>query len=429
MKQKNLILIVVAVVCGAVAAVLVATQLSAKGTKAAKVEEMVDIPVAARDIAIGTRIPAKDVEQYFTMKKFPKEALPQAYVADTQEIVDKRTMRPIRMGETLNPADISATGFIQPPDGHSLMTAPITLERGASGFALPGTRVTVLATKKSQKKNMDIVFPLFVDILVLAVDTFPSAPPAQPNGQGGGQPGQGGGATAAGFQNMSMVSFAVTPEDSVLMNMAADGATLRFALPDQDEKKKDAVVEEYKKMRPSTDKIRKIFGDDWSDEKPTPSEDPTPKVEVLKVKVPTEKIEEGTEITDELLEKKFKLVDFPKTFVVDGAAYEDKDLIGKFAVADLAAGMIAPKDHLAKTKKAKVNPVVSTGEFAATKTGVPENDVAYPKADTDTLPVPARKEYTYVKIVTPQGTVVHKYEVTAKGNVYVGVVTPGLDNE
>jgi hypothetical protein len=182
-------------------------------------------------------------------------------------------------------------------------------------------------------------------------------------------------------------------------------------------------------MRPSNDKIKKIFADDWSDEKPTPSEDTTPKVEILKVKVPTEKIEEGTEITDELLEKKFKLVDFPKAFVVDGAAYEDKDLIGKFAVADLAAGMIAPKDHLAKTKKAKVNPVVSTGEFAASKASVPEGDVAYPKAETDTLPVPAKKEYTYVKVVTPHGTVVHKYEVTPKGNMYVGVVTPGLSDD
>jgi hypothetical protein len=43
--------------------------------------------------------------------------------------------------------------------------------------------------------------------------------------------------------------------------------------------------------------------------------------------------------------------------------------------------------------------------------------------------VPLKKEYTYVKVVSPQGTVVHKYEVTPKGNVYVGVVTPGLDTE
>lgn len=428
MKQKNLILIAVAVVCGAVAAVLVATQLNAKGASTAKVEELVDIPVAARDIPIGTRIPAKDVEKYFTIKKFPKEAVPPQYVADTQELVDKRTMRPIRMGETLNPADISATGFIAPPDGHVLFTAPITLERGASGFALPGTRVMVIATKKSQKKNIDIVFPLFLDVLVLAVDTFPSAPPANPQG-GGGQPPQGGGATAAGFQAMSMVSFAVTPEDSILLNMAADACTLRIALPDQDEKKKDPVVEMYKAMRPTNQEIRRIFADDWSHEKKPTEEENTPKLEMAKVKVPAEKIEEGAEITDEVLEKKFKLVDFPKAYLADGAAYEDKDLIGKFAVADLVAGMIAPKDHLAKTRKAKVNPVVSTGEFAASKASVPEGDVAFPKGETDTLPVPAKKEYTYVKIVTPQGTVVHKYEVTAKGNVYVGVVTPGLNDD
>ena len=40
-----------------------------------------------------------------------------------------------------------------------------------------------LRLKKSQKKNMEIVFPLFLDVMVLAVDTNPSAPQV-----GGGRP-------------------------------------------------------------------------------------------------------------------------------------------------------------------------------------------------------------------------------------------------
>jgi pilus assembly protein CpaB len=427
MKQKNLILIAVAVVCGLVAAVLT-SRLSAGGSKA-KTEDLVEIPVAAKDIPIGSKIAAKDVEQLFVKKKFPKDAVPPAYIADTQEMVDKRTMRPIRQGETINPADISATGFLAPPDGHVLMTAPISLERGASGFALPGARVMVIASKKSNKKNLDIVFPIFVDTLILAVDTNPSAPQANQNGQNG-QNGQGGSSSTNGFQQMSMISFAVTPEDSVLLSMAADGATLRLALPDQDEKKKEEVVEHYKKMIPTREAMERIFADNWDHEKtPKSDENAGPRYEIVKVKVPTETIESGTEITEEILAKKFKEIEFPKEFVLTGAAADDKDLIEKFASADLAPGLIAPKAHLSKTKPIKPNTVVTKDTFAAAKTEVPESEVTYPKGETDNTPQAIKREYTYVTVHTASGKVIHKYEVLAGGKTkYVGVVTPGLDD-
>lgn len=426
MKQKNLILIAVAVVCGLVAAVLT-SRMSAGGSKQ-KVEDFVEVPVAAKDIPIGTKIAAKDVEQYFTKKKFPKDAVPPAYVADTQEMVDKRTMRPIRMGETVNPLDISATGFLAPPPGHVLMTAPITLEHGASGFALPGARVTVLATKKSQKLNKDIVFPLFLDVLILAVDTNPAPPQANPQG-GNGQP-NGGGASAAGFQQMNMMSFAVTPEDSLLLSQAADTAVLRVTMANQDEKEKDAVIQNYAKLRPTPDEIRRIFADDITPGASGPQTAPsTPKVETVTVKVPTEPIEAGTEITDEVLEKKFKEVEYPKEFLPAKVATDDKDLRGKYTIADLTPQLLTPAAHLSKSPPKKPdNPVVGAGVVAGAKAEAPENDVATPKGETDGLPTPPKKEYVYVTVHTAQGKKVFKYEVKADGRKeLIGEVTAGLD--
>jgi Flp pilus assembly protein CpaB len=428
MKQKNLILIVVAVVCGLVAAVLT-SRMSAGGTKQ-KVEDFVEVPVAAKDIPIGTKIPAKDVEQYFTKKKFPKDALPPAYVADTQDVVDKRTMRPIRMGETINPADISATGFLAPPPGHVLLTAPITLEHGASGFALPGARVTVIATVKSHRMNKDIVFPLFLDVLILAVDTNPAPPQANPQ-NGGGQQGGGGGASAAGFQQMRMMSFAVTPEDSLLLSQASDTATLRIAMANQDEKEKAAVIEGYTKLRPSPDEIRRIFADEITPglSGPQAGSSDGPRVETVKVKVPTEAIESGTLISEEVLEKKFKVIDYPKEFLPAKVATEDKDLLDRYATADLIPQLLTPAAHLAKTAPKKPdNPVIGSGVIAVAKADAPENDVSTPKGQTDGLPTPPKKEYVYVNVVTAQGKKTFKYEVKKDGSKeLVGEVTPGLD--
>lgn len=425
MKQKNLILIAVAVVCGLVAAVLT-SRLSA-GTAKPKPEDFVEVPVAAKNISIGATIKAKDIETLFVKKKFPKDAVPPAYVADTQELVDKRTMRPIRQGEVINPADISTHGFIQPPDGHSLLAAPMTLEQGAAGFALPGYRVIVIATKKSAKLNRDIVFPLFVDALILAIDTSPTAPQAQTSG---GQQQAGGSAAGgeSGFKQMSMVSLAVKPDESLLLTMAANGgASLRIALPDQEEKKRQEVIDEYKKLIPTRDEIVKIFADDWGTDKKPSADDETPKVVTVAVRVPAEHIEAGTKLTDEVLEKKFKTVQYPKEFVPTVAATEDKELLDQYATADLTANLLTPKTFLSKDAPKKENPVVAAGNIGGAKAVLPDVDTAIPKGFSEE-PVAEKKEYVYVTVHTAQGKKVYKYEVLANGKkVPLGEVTPGLD--
>lgn len=426
MKPKNLILIGVAVVCGLVAAFLTARMTA--GASAKKPElDMVDVPVAAKDIPIGTKIPQKDLEQFFVMKKFPREAVPPNAVLTLEEMSDKRTMRPIRQGESVNSADVNAKGFIDPPDGMVLMSTPINLDQSASGFALPGYKVIVIASKRSQKKNMEIVFPILVDALILAVDTSPTAPQAGGKENQQAQGGQGG-ATAAGFQNVNMISFAVTPNQSILLSIAAQsGTSLRIGLPTQDENKKQAVLDGYKHLVPTYEEILKIFADKWPDEKG--SDDQQPKLESVPVKVPTEALPFGTQITQEVLDKKFKTIEYPKLLLPETGVSDDKDLLGQYVAADLVPNLLVPKPHLSKTEPKKAEPQiireVKPGEpmvLAGAKVG-PSDDAASPKADADTTPSVQVKEYVYVAITTPQGKRYQKFEVTDKGNRHVGDVT------
>jgi hypothetical protein len=223
-----------------------------------------------------------------------------------------------------------------------------------------------------------------------------------------------------------MISFAVTPEQSILLTMAANGgATLRIGLPNQDESKKQVVIDGYKHLLPTQDQIRKIFADKWDKD----DESGGSKVEVVKVKVPSEPLASGTQLTQEVLDKKFKTVDYPKDFLHDTAAADEKDLLDKYATADLVPNLLVPKPHLSKTepRKPEDNKLPQKADqplvLAAPKAGF-NDEAASPKGDADTTANdPTPKEYVYVELVTPQGKRYQKFEVTPKGNKYVGDIT------
>ena len=135
MKQKNLILVAVAVGCGLVAAFLT-SQMNAKPAVV-----QVSVPVAAKDLSIGTKLSKDELKEYVQMKKVNKDLLPQAYVATEEEVADKWLKRTIRAGEMFNPADLSAAASISPPPGMGMVTIAADATQAVSGFAGPGARV------------------------------------------------------------------------------------------------------------------------------------------------------------------------------------------------------------------------------------------------------------------------------------------------
>jgi len=162
MKQKNLILMVVAVGCGLVAAFLT-TQINARP----KVDQ-VEVIVAAKDLAVGTMMTKSELPKLITRKKIPKDALPTAFVLNEDEMLDRRLTRPVLKDETFNPGILTKGGVITPPDGMDMISMPVNVSNAVAGFVGPGSKVDVLATLRTQTQLR--AFPLLIDMLVLAVD-------------------------------------------------------------------------------------------------------------------------------------------------------------------------------------------------------------------------------------------------------------------
>ena len=205
MKQKNVILMVVAVGCGLVAAFLT-SQMSAKGQV-----EQVDVVVAAKDLPVGTMITRDDLKTMVKTKKVPKDGLPPAYVTSVEELVDKRLSRPIRAEETLNPQDLSKGGAITLPDGYDMVSMQVGVAQAAAGFVGPGSRVNVNATLRLGNKLY--AFPLLVNMLVVAVDTQTTY------------------SKDGTFPSMNTVSFAVKEKEALLLSLAKSrGCTIELKL-------------------------------------------------------------------------------------------------------------------------------------------------------------------------------------------------------
>lgn len=166
------------------------------------------VPVAAKDIPIGTKIRLEEANDLFVYRHFPKDAVPPNAVLTLEDLTGKRTMRTIRQGELVQAMDVDGRDHMAPPGDALLMTVPVAASQRESGFLLPGCKVIVLAAKKSEAKGKEVVIPLLIDALILGVDES--------------KPGV----------DQFQVSFAVTPEQSLWLAAAVDrGATIRVELP------------------------------------------------------------------------------------------------------------------------------------------------------------------------------------------------------
>jgi Flp pilus assembly protein CpaB len=332
MKQKNLILVAVAVGCGLVAAFLT----SQIGAKTSTVDQ-VEIPVAAKDLPVGTKLSKEEIDQLVVFKKFTKDALPPAYASTKEEMADKRLVRTIRQGEAFNPADLTINAPISPPPGYNMVSFSSTPEKSVAGFAGPGSKVDMLCTIKSQKQhNKTITFPLLLDMLVLAVDANTQY------------------AKEGAFHNLSSVSLAVTSKQATLLHQAISrGADLRLVLRNADK------PADWGKVY-SEEEIMAILADedDHTDGGRAGGK------EMVKLPVPTEDLGAGTQLTPEVLSSKFKLIEVappaPPQFVFDL-----KEHAGRYLLKDLAADQFVPRSALGEKQQPKAEPQLGSIEKSA----------------------------------------------------------------
>lgn len=390
MKQKNLILMVVAVGCGLVAAFLT-TQINAKP----KVEKIA-VWVAKKDLAVGTILSKAEFHKLAERKEVSKDSLPPAFVVNEEELIDKRLARSVLKDETFNPGALSKGGVITLPAGFDLCSLPLNPGSAVAGFVTPGAKVDVLATLRLG--NQLKAFPLLVDMLVLAVDNHTDTVSTK-NGT---------------FPSLSSVSFAATQEQALLIALSKlRGCHLELLLrhpdkpvdKDYDIKKVIAMLQDDK----SSAVVKKTEGKTYDDPAESavfpsfPAEAPLPvkKIEMAKVWVATVKIPAGTEFTREMVSQKLKEKEVPREFAV--GAYSD--------LAPLVDQKLTLRTDLGVDQW-----VADTIVGPSTKAPPPEEWTA-PKGLGE-LPkvIPqAQRKYHDTSIHTATGTIIYRYEEIRPG--------------
>jgi Flp pilus assembly protein CpaB len=405
MKQKNLILMVVAVGCGLVAAFLT-SQMSARNAGV----EQIEVIVAAKDLPVGTLLGKDDLKNIVKTKKVPKDGLPPAFVTEINDLADKRLSRSVRAEETFNPQDLSKGGVITLPQGMHMISLQVGVAQAAAGFVGPGSRVDILSTIRLQ--NRTVAFPLLVNMLIVAVDNQVAY-----TNQGT-------------FPTLNTVSLAVDRKQALLLALAKNrGCSLELLLRHPDD---HGVDEKYK-----IDDVLKMLQDEGNQaqiggpgsqpqetdgivKKTPPKDDPrttpaveAPKPETVKVLVANEDIPAGTTITKDLADK-FHPIDLPKA-LADGAFGEiAEELLGKQFVHGLGRNQWITG---ALVGDPGLKPKSEKSEF------VP------PKDEPGAEPVPVdkpKRNYHDITLHSTSGSKTFRYEEIKPGEWrLIGEVPPG----
>jgi Flp pilus assembly protein CpaB len=306
-KQKNLILMVVAVACGLGAAVLTA-QMSGKP----RVEE-VEVAVAAKNLPTGTYITKENLEKLITTKKVPKNSLTHEVVVNPTDMVGKRLARGTRKDEVFNPVDLSNDN-LRFLDGKNNYSIPMTAAKAAGGGVAPGSKVDVLASLALDNKIG--VFPLLVNVHVLEVN------------------GEADLTNKNRFMNMSMVTLAITDEEIALLKLAEKrGCDLSLVLVHPDR----PPVTNYD-ARTIKSKLESGQHPAFADAVATapapevkpetkPEGRPENKSDLVKVLIAKVNIDPETPITQELIDTKLAVKEMPREFAPE-ACTDLKSFLG-----------------------------------------------------------------------------------------------------
>jgi Flp pilus assembly protein CpaB len=333
MKQKNMILVAVAVACGLVAAVLT-SQISA-GNKV-KSEETVPVLVAAKDLPVGSWLKKDAIHEYVEVRDVPAASAPQVFVGNIDDLADKRVVRTMRKGDSFNPKDVSKSAAIAPPDGYGMMSIPCTLDETVTGFVQPGSKVNILASIPSKRMGDRATVVTFLhDMLVLAVDGSSTIQTENP--------------VAA---TVGTVSFAVTSATAELLHAAKSrGCNMRLVLVGQTPMLSPEPPLTHKQLWALLADVP-VQDDNGSD---TPAK--AKKEDAVKLVVAREDIAAGTQLTQEVIDAMFEMKEFAKPAPANGIE-NVRESAGKFVTKDLAAGQFLPKSFVGADPKAapKVGP-------------------------------------------------------------------------
>lgn len=146
MRAKSLILLVIALGCGMIAAVGVSKAVMDKGP-AQQVEASVEIFVAVKDLQQGEKITAENVK----LEKWPKNRVPEGATFNLEQVENWYTKNQLFAGEPILEKKIEETSnsfSTNVPKGYRIFDIA-----GGGGYIKPGDHVDILGTFKSGGRN------------------------------------------------------------------------------------------------------------------------------------------------------------------------------------------------------------------------------------------------------------------------------------
>jgi pilus assembly protein CpaB len=182
--------------------------------------EMVSVVIAAVDISRGDTISPELIAK----KDWPKEALPEGAMTDTQEILDRTLTMSLVKGDLIVEAKLAPKGAgrglaaVILPGMRAFTIQTPNVATGVAGFVLPGNRVDVLLTMTSQgtgdRTGGGTEITLLQNVEILAVDQRIDT--AQER--------------KANDKELRSVTLMVTPGDAAKLDLGHNRGTLHLVL-------------------------------------------------------------------------------------------------------------------------------------------------------------------------------------------------------
>jgi pilus assembly protein CpaB len=310
MKPKTLILMLVAVACGLVAAFLAANYSPQAGTAPGK-----QVLVTAVDLPPGAVF---SDPKMLALKAYSEDQLPVKYFQNFEDVRGKTIARAMDKNTVLTPNDLSMAESLFPktlPAGYRAATVRVTVESAQAGFVLPGSYVDLLCTLPDPNDARKSLTKTFMqNVMVLAVNTLKDVPK-----EGGGV-----------IPTAQTVTFAIKPEDVERLESAKNRGQLAMSLRRPGEKE---TVETKGVTNPFMAADAAKGGADGTGDK----------TQTVKVWVAEETIKPLTDISKEAAERAFKLVSYPQA-LAHNALTEKDSLVGRVQHL-VPAGFPITKEH------------------------------------------------------------------------------------
>src|SRR5579871_1978845 len=319
MKNKNLVLLAVAIGCGLVAAFMTAK------LGAGNRQDMVPVLVAAKNLDQGTKL--DKLEEQFVRKPFPRESLPPEYVDDPALLKDKVLQRSLRAGSHCTAADVTPQNTVElpidPKTGvpYKALAIKVTSDSMSGGLILPGSRVDVVHVDQlpNGKTTSNMILQ---NVLVVAVDNKTVRPEDTNN-----------------YKEPRTVTLAVKQREGLVLAGASEHGHVTLMLRDPNDKN-----------------VTHSLGGGGTGDTQNPGQggasgddDIAPGVEKTKVLVAKMMITVGTQITEpeKLFEEKEWSGAVPSNFII-----KVDELKGKVVTRAIPANVPATKESIEDPNKA-----------------------------------------------------------------------------